>query len=197
MTGKNITSLKSYRDRYYGNEDPAAAAILQKNPELQNTIDRQGSTASLLKPEDRTIKSLFIMGIRDQLTAKDVLDYFKADSIKIVADGAAAIVSFKTRLDAEESAEDNMGLIDIKNVRVKVSWARSPSKTQQERILKKVNESKQEINEINDCSNLESGESVEDQPKSFKKAKGPPLPPSANNKPEYLSRHIDEFSKSK
>ena len=184
-TDKNMSSLKSYRDRYYGSDDPAAALILKNNPELSNTMDREGSAASVQKPDDRTIKSLFVMGIRDGLTSEDLKQHFKAESVTMVGEGAAAIVSFKTRLDAEESAEDNLGMIEIKSIRVKVSWARSQAKTQEEKILKRVAESKQD-------STIEE-QKLEDG-KKVKISKMPPAPPSAQNKPDYLSRHIGQLS---
>ena len=190
-TEKNSTSLKSYRDRYYGNDDPAAAAILEKHPELLSTIDRQGSAASIQKPEDRTIKSLFIMGIRDGLTAENIQDHFKSENVKLVAEGAAAIVTFKSRLDAEESAEDNLGMVEINGVRVKVSWAKSASKTREEKITKRVLESKE---------TEELSEKLDEEDETEKKAKilkRPPPPPSSKNKPDYMSRHIGEISNTK
>lgn len=196
-TAKNSTSLKSYRDRYYGSDDPAANAILEKNPELINTIDREGSAASVQKPSDRTIKSLFVMGIRDGLTADEVKEHFLAESVKVVADGAAAIVSFKTRLDAEESAEDNLGMVVIKGTRVKVSWARSQSKTQEERILKRISNSVVEAKPDEEISQNVIDTTTDDQPQDVKKlksSKAPPPPPSSENKPDYLSRHVGEIS---
>ena len=193
-TEKNSTSLKSYRDRYYGTDDPAAAAILEKNPELISTIDREGSAASVQKPEDRTIKSLFVMGIRDGLTVEDIKEHFLAESVKSVADGAAAIVSFKTRLDAEESAEDNLGMVDIKGVRVKVSWARSQTKTQEQKIMKRVNESKEAVFESEDQKEEVEEKGEEEEIKRIKTSKVPPPPPSSQNKPDYLSRHIGQLS---
>lgn len=194
-TEKSHTSLKSYRDRYYGNDDPAAASILEKNPELATTIDREGSAASIQKPEDRTIKSLFVMGIREGLTAEDIKEHFLAESVKLVADGAAAIVSFKTRLDAEESAEDNLGMIEIKGVRVKVSWARSQSKSKEEKIMKRISESKEEhVEESKESEIAKSQGSEEQESKKAKTSKIPPPPPTAQNKPDYLSRHIGQLS---
>lgn len=192
-TEKNNTSLKSYRDRYYGTDDPAAASILEKNPELANTIEREGSAASIQKPEDRTIKSFFIMGIRDGLAADDIKTHFLAENVKLIADGAAAIVSFKTRLDAEESAEDNLGTIEIKGVRVKVSWARSQAKSKEQKIIKRIIESKEVP-----VPSSESPEEASDDEQESKKAKTtgkiPPPPPSSQNKPDYLSRHIGQLS---
>ena len=191
-TEKSNTSLKSYRDRYYGTDDPAAASILEKNPELAVTIDREGSAASIQKPEDRTIKSLFVMGIRDGLTSEDIKTHFLAENVKLIADGAAAIVSFKTRLDAEESAEDNLGMIEIKEVRVKVSWARSQAKSKEEKIIKRIIESK-EISPEPDA--IESPVVPDEQEsKKAKTSKIPPPPPSSQNRPDYLSRHIGQLS---
>lgn len=193
-TEKNFTSLKSYRDRYYGTDDPAAAAILEKNPELINTIDREGSAASVQKPEDRTIKSLFVMGIRDGLTSEDIKEHFLAENVKLVADGAAAIVSFKTRLDAEESAEDNLGMVEIKSVKVKVSWAKNQSKVIEEKILKRINESvKEHIEEPK--PNTDDDDPIEEiELKKSKTVKVPPPPPTSQNKPDYISRHVGQLS---
>ena len=204
-TERSNTSLKSYRNRYYGSEDPAAASILEKNPELVSTMDREGSAASLQKPEDRTIKSLFGMGIRGGLSAEDIKDHFSAESVKLVAEGAAAIVSFKTRLDAEESAEDNLGMVEIKGIRVKISWARSQRKVQEENILKRVNRSK-EFNESEESNELNEPNPIESDTTEFKEseegskkvktstAKMPPPPPTSQNKPDYLSRHVGQLS---
>lgn len=191
-TEKNHSSLKSYRDRYYGVDDPAAISILDKNPELVSTIEREGSAASIQKPEDRTIKSLFVMGIRDNLTADDIKTHFLAENVRLVANNSAAIVCFKTRLDAEESAQNNLGMIEIKDVRVKVSWARSQSKSKEEKIINRINESK----EISHVAHLEDASeiSIEQESKKLKTSKAPPAPPSSLNKPDYLSRHIGQLS---
>lgn len=171
------SSLKSYRDRYYGAEDPAAEAILQRNPELKDAINRDGATiASLQTPADRTVKSLFVMGIRDGLGEADIKEFFKAASVKLVAEGAAAIVTFETRLDAEEAAQEHLGLVEIKSTRVKVSWARSQSASGkgEKNLIKATEEPEQKL--------------------EVKKTKlAPPPPPSSSDKQDYSSRHAGAF----
>lgn len=174
------SSLKSYRDRYYGSEDPASEAILERNPELKDAINRDGaSVASLQTPADRTIKSLFVIGIRDGLGEADLKEFFKAASVKLVAEGAAAIVTFETRLDAEEAAEDHLGFVEIKSVRVKVSWARSQSGVKADRSDK-------------DREN-ENSKEAEHKIETKKTKLAPPPPPSPSDKQDYSSRHAGAF----
>jgi pre-mRNA-splicing factor RBM22/SLT11 len=124
------SSLKSYRERYYGTEDPAAADLVERHPELKDAMAPEGSIAANTAPEDRTVQSLFVMGLRDGLDASALQAHFGAESVRMVADGAAAIVSFKTRIEAELAADANLGdSTDINGISVRVSWARSLAKT--------------------------------------------------------------------
>ena len=83
-------------------------------------------------------------------------------------------------------------MIEIKEVRVKVSWARSQAKSKEEKIIKRIIESK-EISPEPDA--IESPVVPDEQEsKKAKTSKIPPPPPSSQNRPDYLSRHIGQLS---
>ncbi len=175
LTMEKSSSLKSYRDRYYGTDDPAAEAIINKNPELKDAINRNASSsvASLATPQDKTIKSLLVMGLRNGLGEASLLQFFEGvDGVKLISEGTGAVVTFKTRLEAEEAAQDHLGFAEVDGIRVKVAWARNTSNST---ISKTVKDEEQ------------------DEETEAKKAKTtnkrPPPPPTAQNKPDYASRH--------
>ena len=177
LTSERSSSLKSYRDRYYGTDDPAAEAIINKNPELKDAMSRDASIAALATPQDRTIKSLLVMGLRDSLGPDELSEFFSGvESVKMISEGTSAIVTFKTRLEAEEAAEDHLGGIEIGGVRLKVAWARSQQQ-QGSATVKRAQVEQEEADE-----SVEGGETA-------KKSKGPPPPPSSKNKPDYSIRH--------
>ena len=129
LSTERFPNLKSYRDRFYGMEDPAAADLVERHPELKNVMEAEATSLASDPSKDPTLRSLFVMGLREGLDAAILQQHFGAMSVKTVADGAAAIVSFKTRLEAEIAADANLGnQTEINGVSVRVTWAKSQSK---------------------------------------------------------------------
>ncbi len=121
-TGKPA-NLKSYRDRYYGQEDPLAEKMLERLPEVA------AITLPNMKPADRAIKSLYIHGIKDDNpTEVDIKTFFEAygevESVRLT--DRTATVEFTTRLSAEDAAEHTISRpLSINGVPVKITWTRT------------------------------------------------------------------------
>jgi pre-mRNA-splicing factor RBM22/SLT11 len=115
-------SLKSFRERYYGQDDPMAKKMLEKLPELASSTH-----ATTMKPADKTIKAFFISGIRDGLDEEAIRMHFGAygDIKAVKLNGSSGIVDFTTRLAAETAAEHCIGLISINGVDIKAAWAKA------------------------------------------------------------------------
>jgi pre-mRNA-splicing factor RBM22/SLT11 len=194
LTVERLSSLKSYRNRYYGTDDPAAEALINKNPELRDAINRDASSsiAALAIPQDRTIKSLLVMGLRDGVGAVEVQEFFEGvQGVKMVADGTAAVVTFKTRLEAEEAAQDHLGFAEISGVRIKVSWTTTAPPNQNFRKgPKRVHTEKAESEKDPAEAEAEAEEESINAKKS--RSRGPPPPPTSQNKPDYSSRHTGQ-----
>jgi pre-mRNA-splicing factor RBM22/SLT11 len=116
-------SLQSYRDRYYGENDPAAEKIFDQNPELLTAAagdNKRGGSSST---------ALFVQGIRSGLSDADINEFFTnyvpVSSVKMVADNAAAIVKFSNKTEAGKAAAQTLGVVDIRGVSVRVSWAKA------------------------------------------------------------------------
>lgn len=114
LVAERYPSLQSYRDRYYGENDPAAAKILETNPHL--AIPATKSAISQ--------KSFIIRGIRDDLTIGDVKSYCGTFgpvlAFTALADDVATEVTFRARKDAENFASKSLGDVKIKNVSVHI-----------------------------------------------------------------------------
>jgi len=136
LTTERPSSLKSYRERFFGQEDPLAQKLLEKLPE---------ATISSQKPQDKSITAFFVSGIRDGLSDIDLRNYFGAygDVRSVKINGASAIVNFVNRAAAEDAAEHCIGNINIHATSVRVMWAKvaqpknkleSPSTSQKESL---------------------------------------------------------------
>jgi hypothetical protein len=52
-------------------------------------------------------------------------NYVPVSSVKMVADNAAAIVKFSNKTEAGKAAAQTLGVVDIRGVSVRVSWAKA------------------------------------------------------------------------
>lgn len=107
------------KDRYYGVNDPVAKKMLAKFGE---------GGGKLTPPEDRTICTLFVGGVRDDMTEDDIRDKFYAfgvlKSVKIVVSRGCAFVTFETREAAEHAAESLAGQLVVKGEKLKLLWGK-------------------------------------------------------------------------
>ncbi|VDD83083.1 unnamed protein product [Mesocestoides corti] len=114
-------SDQNLRDRYYGNDDPVAAKLLSK----------YRSMPKLTPPEDRTITTLYIGGVPEELTEKDLRDHFyqfgELRSVSIHYKQHCAFLQFTTREAAEKAAERSYDRLILKGHRLTLNWGKSPA----------------------------------------------------------------------
>ncbi|KAJ1732776.1 Pre-mRNA-splicing factor slt11 [Coemansia biformis] len=106
-------------DRYHGNNDPVAKRMLA----------RAGKRAApLTAPEDKSVTSLFVMGLGDAVAQDDLRDHFAAygelKSVAIAPKGACAFVNFKTRAGAEAAAQAALGGCVVGGQALRVAWGK-------------------------------------------------------------------------
>ncbi|GAB5586645.1 Pre-mRNA-splicing factor slt11 [Umbelopsis nana] len=116
----NDLTHQNIRDRYYGTNDPVAKKMLNRV--------RGGNTA-LTPPEDKTVTSMFVTGIEEDITEQDLRDFFYAfgeiKSVVVVYKSRCAFINYATRVGAENAAErtSETGCI-IKGHALRVAWGR-------------------------------------------------------------------------
>ncbi|BHF68573.1 RNA binding motif protein 22 [Sparganum proliferum] len=114
-------SEQNLRDRYYGQDDPVAAKLLSK----------YSSMPKLTPPEDRTITTLYIGGIPEELTEKDLRDHFyqfgELRSVSVHHKQHCAFLQFTTRESAERAAERSYDRLILRGHRLTVNWGKSPA----------------------------------------------------------------------
>ncbi|CAH8670774.1 unnamed protein product [Schistosoma haematobium] len=114
-------SDQNLRDRYYGHDDPVAAKLLSK----YDTMPK------LIPPEDRTITTLYIGGIPDGMTEKDLRNHFyqfgELRSVNLHAKQHCAFIQFATRGAAERAAERTYDRLILGGHRLTVNWGKSPA----------------------------------------------------------------------
>ncbi|KAJ2808614.1 Pre-mRNA-splicing factor slt11 [Coemansia guatemalensis] len=110
-------------DRYHGNNDPVAKRMLARSHKRDTR---------LVPPEDKSITSLFVMGMDTSVTKDDVHDYFRAygdlKSVVVVPKGNCAFVNFKTRADAEAAAQAALGGCVVKDKALRLAWGKPKPK---------------------------------------------------------------------
>ncbi|KAI7858560.1 hypothetical protein BDC45DRAFT_457504 [Circinella umbellata] len=119
--GDSELAQQNIKDRYYGNNDPVANKILSR-------VRTSGS--SLAPPEDKTITSLFITGVDDDVTETDIREVFciygQVKSVVVLHRSKCAFVNYATRSAAELAAQNiaDKGL-NIKNRSLRVTWGKA------------------------------------------------------------------------
>lgn len=103
-----------------------AAKLLKRAAELPKPIT----------PEDKSITTLFIGNLSEQITSDDLHDYFyqfgEIRSINVVARSLYAFVQFTTRSAAEKAIEMSFQKLNIKDQRLTVRWGKSQGKRNEE-----------------------------------------------------------------
>ncbi|KAG2425964.1 hypothetical protein HXX76_013335 [Chlamydomonas incerta] len=111
---------QSYKDRYYGTNDPVANKMLKRVDELNK----------LTPPEDTSITTLYVGGVDATITEDDVRDAFysfgELASVRKMDVKSCAFVTYTSRSAAEKAAEELGGNPLIKGARVKLMWGRPP-----------------------------------------------------------------------
>lgn len=110
---------QNIKDRYYGVNDPVADKMMR----------RAASMPKLEPPSDKTITTLYVGGLDEKITEKDLRDYFyqfgEIRSINIANAKGCGFICYTTRLAAEFAADRSFNKAIIKGKRLKVSWGKS------------------------------------------------------------------------
>ena len=111
-------STQKIKDRYYGVNDPVAAAVLARE------VDR----ARIAPPGDTSITTLVVGGLSPLATEADVRSAFSAhgDLASVVPrpDRRAAFVTFVTRAGAEAAAASLAGRLAFHGEPAKLAWGK-------------------------------------------------------------------------
>lgn len=114
-------SQQNLKDRYYGVNDPVADKLLRHAADLPH----------LVAPEDKSISSLYVGGVDEGITEKDLSDYFyqfgELRSVHLVAKQKCAFITFTTREAAEKAAETSFNKLIIKGRRLRILWGKAQS----------------------------------------------------------------------
>ncbi|TGZ66159.1 hypothetical protein CRM22_005504 [Opisthorchis felineus] len=114
-------SDQNLKDRYYGHEDPVAAKLLSKYDAMPK----------LVPPEDRTITTLYIGSIPDEVTERDLRNHFyqfgEIRSVNLHPRQHCAFIQFTTRQSAEKAAERSYERLILGGHRLTVNWGKSPA----------------------------------------------------------------------
>lgn len=114
-------SDQNIKDRYYGVNDPVADKLLKR---AANCPD-----ITLAAPEDKTITTLYIGGVTEEMNEQDLRDHFyqfgEIRSIHIATKQSCAFVQFTKRSEATMAAEKSLGKLIIKGKKLAIRWGRS------------------------------------------------------------------------
>jgi len=117
---KNELSRQNIQDRYFGMNDPVANKILKK----ATTREQR----SLPPPEDTTITTLWVGGIPENTSEKDIRDVFLPHgellSVHVVPEKACAFVTFLRRGAAEEAASKLCNKLYIHEKPCRLAWGK-------------------------------------------------------------------------
>lgn len=119
-------SLKSYRARYYGEDDRLANRMIEKLlPEYASAASSANPRA---KPVDASVTALFATGIKSTLTDAHLHSHFGAfGKVRRVVrpNHSCAVIEFADRREAEAAAEHCLGQFIIAGVPLRVAWAKA------------------------------------------------------------------------
>ncbi|XP_060560587.1 pre-mRNA-splicing factor RBM22-like [Ruditapes philippinarum] len=125
---------QNIKDRFYGLNDPVADKLM----------NRYSSMPKLESPEDKTITTLYVGGLGDKVTEKDLKDYFyqfgEIRSINVVAKQQCAFVQFTSRSSAEAASEKSFNKLILNGRRLNIKWGKSQGQQGQEKEEEKEEE---------------------------------------------------------
>ncbi|XP_051534390.1 pre-mRNA-splicing factor RBM22-like [Myxocyprinus asiaticus] len=126
---------QNIKDRFYGINDPVADKLLKR----ATTMPR------LDPPEDKTITTLYIGGLGENVTDSELRNHFyqfgEIRTITIVQKQQCAFIQFATRQAAETAAEKSFNKLIVNGRRLNVKWGRSQAARGKEREKDGVTES--------------------------------------------------------
>ncbi|KAJ2768714.1 Pre-mRNA-splicing factor slt11 [Coemansia nantahalensis] len=112
-------SKQNLVDRYHGNNDPVARRMLARASKRPS---------ALAPPEDKSITTLFVMGVEGAAGQRELHDHFGAygelKSVSVASKGACAFVNFTTRAAAEAAAQAAQAGCVVAGQTLRVAWGK-------------------------------------------------------------------------
>lgn len=113
---------QNIKDRYYGINDPVSNKLLKRAAE---SVEQEAAKP----PVDRTITTLYIGGIGEQVEEDDLKNHFyqfgEIRLIHMALKQNCAFIQFNKRSDAEHAARKSAGRLILKGKRLVVRWGKS------------------------------------------------------------------------
>ncbi|XP_014678157.1 PREDICTED: pre-mRNA-splicing factor RBM22-like [Priapulus caudatus] len=110
---------QNIKDRYYGVNDPVADKLMR----------RAATMPGISPPEDRSITTLYVGGLGDKVTEKDLRDHFyqfgEIRSVNVIPKQQCAFVQFTNRSTAEAAAEASFNKLIVNGRRLVIKWGKS------------------------------------------------------------------------
>ena len=102
------------------------------DPVAEKLLKRATTMPRPVPPEDKSITTLYIGNVNEQIDEKDIRDYFyqfgEIRSINIVRKSNCAFVQFTTRTAAEAAIEKAFQKLTIHGYRLAIRWGKSQGK---------------------------------------------------------------------
>ncbi|XP_045775811.1 pre-mRNA-splicing factor RBM22 [Maniola jurtina] len=110
---------QNIKDRYYGVNDPVAEKLMR----------RAAAMPALPPPEDRTVTTLYIGNLPENITEEELRGHFyqygEIRSLTLVPRAQCAFVQYTTRSAAEHAAEKTFNRLVIGGKRLTIKWGKS------------------------------------------------------------------------
>ncbi|XP_052752298.1 pre-mRNA-splicing factor RBM22 [Galleria mellonella] len=110
---------QNIKDRYYGVNDPVAEKLMR----------RAAAMPALPPPEDRTVTTLYVGNLPDNITEDELRAHFyqygEIRSLTLVPRAQCAFVQYTTRSAAEHAAEKTFNRLVIGGKRLTIKWGKS------------------------------------------------------------------------
>lgn len=114
---------QNIKDRFYGINDPVAEKLMRRYSEMPK----------LDLPDDKSITTIYVGNLGDQITESDLRDHFyqhgELRSVTVASKQQCAFVQFVSRGSAELAAEKSFNKLILKGRRLNVKWGKSHGTT--------------------------------------------------------------------
>jgi len=123
---------QNMKDRFYGQNDPVAAKLL----------NRYSSMPKIAPPEDKSITTLYVGNIGDDISEKEIKDNFyqfgELRSVNVVKSSQCAFVQFTQRSAAEAAAEGTFNKLIIRDRKLNIKWGKNQAQQGQREVASNV-----------------------------------------------------------
>lgn len=118
---------QNIKDRYFGQNDPVALAMMSRHEKSQATL------APLTPPDDQTISTLWIGGLSEDMGEAEVRAAFfpfgQLSSVRVIGEKKCAFITYLTRDSAEKAAAKLYNSLNINGKALRMSWGKRQTGT--------------------------------------------------------------------